>query len=296
MDEDPQFGRMTAWGTGTMGVGLLATALWLPYGIYVAGIILVLALLLFGGYIVWRTIRARRQRERFSSALEVQTAAAPKTISDPNQRADLDRVRQKFQKGLQEFKSRGKDIYKLPWYVIIGESGSGKTEAIRHSGIEFPPGMQDELQGSGGTVNMDWWFTNRGIILDTAGSMLFNEARAGEAPEWREFLRLLKRARPQCPVNGLFLVLSVESLIRDSADKIAQKASRIAQQLDIIQRALDVRFPVYLIVTKCDLLAGFREFFDSIDDPLLQHQMFGWSNPEPLDAHFRPDLVEQHLK
>ena len=297
MDKLPQLRRMSTWVLGATGVGALAAAIGIPrpYGIYVAPIILVLALLLFGGYILLHSIRARRQRERFSSALEAQTGAAPKAISDPNQRAALDKVRQKFQKGLQEFKSRGKDIYKLPWYVIIGESGSGKTEAIRHSGIEFPPGLQDELQGSGGTVNMDWWFTNNAIILDTAGSMIFNQARAGEAPEWREFLRLLKRARPHCPVNGLFLVLSVESLIRDSADTIKDKASRLAQQLDLIQRTLDVRFPVYLLVTKCDLLIGFREFFDSIDDPLLQHQMFGWSNPEPLDAHFRPDLVEQHL-
>jgi hypothetical protein len=288
---------MVKWALGATGLGAVSAAFFLPhpYGIIVAITILLFALLLFGGYFLWRRRRARREREQFSSAVEAQTAATPKAISDPNRRADLDRVRQKFQTGLQEYKKRGKDLYKLPWYVIIGESGSGKTEAIRHSGIDFPPGLQDELQGSGGTVNMDWWFTNRGIILDTAGSMLFNEARAGEAPEWREFLRLLKRARPQCPVNGLFLVLSVESLIRDSADKIAQKASRLAQQLDIIQRALDVRFPVYLVVTKCDLLAGFREFFDSIDDPLLQHQMFGWSNPDPLDTAFRPDLVEQHL-
>src|ERR1017187_9209463 len=297
MDEDSQFRKMVKGALGATGLGAVSAAFCLPnpYGIIVAVTILFFALLLFGGYFLWRRRRARREREQFSSAVEAQTAATPKAISDPNRRADLDRVRQKFQTGLQEYRKRGKDLYKLPWYVIIGESGSGKSEAIRHSGIDFPPGLQDELQGSGGTVNMDWWFTNRGIILDTAGSMLFNEARAGEAPEWREFLRLLKRARPQCPVNGLFLVLSVESLIRDSADKIAQKASRIAQQLDIIQRALDVRVPVCLIVTKCDLLAGFREFFDSIDDPLLQHQMFGWSNPDPLDAAFRPDLVEQHL-
>src|SRR5207247_1566705 len=71
--------------------------------------------------------------------------------------------------------------------------------------------------------------------------------------------------------------------------------SRLAQHLDLIQRTLDVRFPVYLLVTKSDLLTGFREFFDSIDDPLLQHQMFGWSNPDPLDSPFRPDLIEQHL-
>jgi hypothetical protein len=298
MEDDSKFGNVVKFGLGAVGLGGVVAAVTLPkpFGIWVAVIILVLALLFFGGYYLWRRLRARRRSRAFSSAIEAQTAAAPKAISDPNQRAALDKLRQKFQTGMQEFKSRGKDIYKLPWYVIIGESGSGKTEAIRHSGIEFPPGLQDELQGSGGTVNMDWWFTNRGIILDTAGSMIFRETQAGEAPEWGEFLRLLKKSRPHCPVNGLFLVLSIESLIKDSADRIAEKASRLAQQLDLIQRTLDVRFPVYLLVTKADLLTGFREFFDNIEDPLLQHQMFGWSNPDPLDSHFRPDLVEQHLK
>ena len=300
MDDDSKTQSMVKWALGAMGLGVLATAAaapklhWMSLWIILA--ILVLALLLFGGYYLWQKRRARRQREQFTSAIEQQTAAAPRAISDPNKRASLDKVRQKFQTGLQEFKSRGKDIYKLPWYVIIGESGSGKSEAIRHSGIDFPQGMQDELQGSGGTVNMDWWFSNRGIILDTAGSMLFSESRAGEAPEWGEFLRLLKKSRPHCPINGLMLVLSIESLIKDSADRIAQKAGILAKQLELIQKTLDVRFPVYLIVTKCDLLTGFREFFDNIDDPLLQHQIFGWSNPDPLDSPFRPELVEQHLK
>lgn len=298
MEDDSKFGSVAKWGLGVVGLGGVAAAVTLPkaYGLWVALGILVLFLLLFGGYFLWRRMHARRQSKMFTSALEAQTSAAPRAISDPNQRAALDKLRQKFQTGMQEFKSRGKDIYKLPWYVIIGESGSGKTEAIRHSGIEFPPGLQDSMQGSGGTVNMDWWFTNRAIILDTAGSMIFRESQAGEAPEWREFLRLLKKSRPNCPVNGLFLVLSIESLIKDSADKIAEKSSKLAQQLDLIQRTLDVRFPVYLVVTKADLLTGFRESFDNIEDPLLQHQMFGWSNPDPLDSHFRPELVEQHLK
>ena len=301
MDDDSKTQSMVKWALGAMGLGALASLglgpkLGWTYVLLIVLAIVVLALVLFGGYYLWQRRRARRQREQFTSAIEQQTAAAPRAISDPNKRASLDKVRQKFQTGLQEFKSRGKDIYKLPWYVIIGESGSGKSEAIRHSGIDFPPGMQDELQGSGGTVNMDWWFSNRGIILDTAGSMLFSESRAGEAPEWGEFLRLLKKSRPHCPINGLMLVLSIESLIKDSSDRIAQKAGTLAKQLELIQKTLDVRFPVYLIVTKCDLLTGFREFFDNIDDPLLQHQMFGWSNPDPLDSPFRPELVEQHLK
>src|SRR4051812_556055 len=298
MDDESKSGTVVKWGLGVLGLGAIGIAITTPtlVGIIIAASILLLGLLLFGGYFLWQRRRSRRQREQFIGDIEKQTAAAPRSISDPKQRADLDKVRSKFQTGLQEFKSRGKDIYKLPWFVIIGESGSGKTEAIRHSEIDFPPGLNKEHQGTGGTVNMDWWFTNRGVILDTAGSMVFPEAGAGQAPEWQEFLRLLKKARPDCPINGLFLVLSIESLIKDSSDKIAQKASRLAQHLDLIQRTLDVRFPVYLLVTKCDLLTGFRDFFESIDDPLLQHQMFGWSNPDPLDARFRPDLVDEHLQ
>ncbi len=297
MEDNSTFAGGGRWVLGAVGLGSLGSAFLLPYpySLIIALSIVVLFVLFFGGYMLWQRRKARREREQFTSAVEAQTAAAPKVISDPTQRANLDRVRQKFQTGLQEFKSRGKDLYKLPWYVIIGESGSGKSEAIRHSSIDFPPGMQDELQGSGGTVNMDWWFTNESIILDTAGSMVFNDAKPGETPEWKEFLRLLKRTRPDCPINGLFLVLSVDSLIRDAADTISSKASRLAQQLDLIQRTLDVRFPVYLLVTKCDLLTGFREFFD-VNDPDFQYQMFGWSNPDPLDSGFRPELVEQHLR
>jgi hypothetical protein len=303
MDDDSKVKTLVKCGLGMLGLGAIAAAVTIPkIGIWVALAILLLALIFFGGYYLWRRMRLRRQQQVLSSGVEEQAGAVPKTISDPRQRADLDALRRKFLDGLQVFKSRGKDIYKLPWFVIIGESGSGKSMAIRNSGIDFPPGMQDELQGSGGTINMDWWFTNRGIIVDTAGKMIIpDEAESDLRGEWKpptewiEFLRLLRRSRPHCPINGLLLVLSTESLIKDSADKIARKASRLAQQLDLIQRTLDVRFPVYLLVTKCDLMEGFRAFSDNITDPLLQHQMFGWSNPDPLDAAFRPDLVDQFL-
>ena len=53
---------------------------------------------------------------------------------------------------------------------------------------------------------------------------------------------------------------------------------------------------MFVLITKSDKLLGFREFFDDITDPILQHQILGWSNPDPLDAPFRPDLVDQHLE
>ena len=35
---------------------------------------------------------------------------------------------------------------------------------------------------------MNWWFTNNGIILDTAGRLMLPEVYTGDNPEWDEFL------------------------------------------------------------------------------------------------------------
>jgi hypothetical protein len=224
------------------------------------------------------------------------TSSTPKGITDAGKMAQLDDLRKKFEEGLSTFKTAGKSLYDFPWLLIVGEPGSGKTEAIRHCNIGFPPGLQDEFQGAGGTLNMNWWFTDHAVILDTAGRLMFEEVGAGQTSEWKEFLSLLKKFRYNCPINGLFLAIPADSLIKDSADEIEKKASQIARQLDVIQRILDVRFPVFVIITKSDLITGFRDFFFSIDDPQLQHQMFGWSNPAPLDEPFNATFIDQHIK
>jgi hypothetical protein len=253
-----------------------------------------IGVLLLGYGIVLRW-RRRRRGAPLERAILGNSASLPHGISEPARRAALDDLRKKFETGVAKFRSAGKDLYSLPWYVLVGEPGGGKTEAIRHCNVGFPPGLQDYTQGSGGTLNMNWWFTNHAIILDTAGRLMFDEVAPGSTNEWTEFMKQLVKARPNCPVNGMLLVIPVDSLITDSADKIEKKATRIAQQLDQIQRQLGVRFPVFVVVTKCDLINGFREFFDNLTDPQLQHQMLGWSNPAPLDQPFNPEQVDQHL-
>jgi hypothetical protein len=252
-----------------------------------------LLLIILAAFKFLAKVRSKGKGVPFAKALT--RLSSPGAVADPAQKARLDDLRKRFEEGTEKFRANGKDIYSLPWYIIAGPPASGKTEAIRHSGVGFPPGLQDFLQGTGGTLNMNWWFTNHAVILDTAGRMFMEEKAEGGSSEWKEFLKMLKTARPNCPINGLLLCISVDTLVKDTAEQIEQKAGVIARQLDVIQRTLDVRFPVFVIVTKCDLLNGWREFFDGIDDPQLQHQMLGWSNPSPLDSRFEPEKVADHL-
>ncbi|MDX2016190.1 MAG: type VI secretion protein IcmF/TssM N-terminal domain-containing protein, partial [Planctomycetota bacterium] len=261
---------------------------------WIGGGIAIIMILLF----LYRLILAWRDKAKgspFAKLIAGSASGGAGAAMDPAKKARMDDLRKKFEEGVTTFRAAGKDLYALPWYLLVGPSGSGKTEMLRHSNIGFPPGLQDCLQGAGGTVNMHWWFTNHAVVLDTAGRMFMEEVDQSQNSEWKEFLKMMRQARGNCPVNGMLLVIGIDSLIKDSAEQIEQKAGKIARQLDGIQRILDVRFPVYVVVTKCDLIPGFREFFDNIDDPQLQHQILGWSNPNNLDNTFNPDEVDKYL-
>ena len=243
-------------------------------------------------YVSWR---GRRRSKAMTGQLSAHSSGRPSSLNDPAHIATLDRLRENFSRGIEKFQAVGKDLYSLPWYVVCGEPGSGKTEAVRRCKVGFPPGLQDEMQGAGGTINMHWWFTNHAVLIDTAGKLLFQETPPGTTTEWTEFLNLLRTSRPHCPVNGLLLVIPSESLIKDSFEDIESKAGKIARQLNTIQRTLEVRFPVFVLITKCDKIVGFREFFAGVKNPQLQDQMTGWSNPAPLDTPFQLEAVSQHL-
>lgn len=289
------FGKVLVLGliVGVIAALLVVFAGSVAVWVVLAGVLLVIVLIML--YQAVLTAMSRKKAAPFQKALAGIGAMTPMGVTEPAKRARLDDLRRVFESGVEKFRAAGKNLYALPWYLVVGEPGSGKTEAIRHCNVGFPPGLQDELQGSGGTLNMNWWFTNHAVLLDTAGRLMFEEVEPGSTSEWQEFLKLLKKFRPACPVNGLLLVIPAESLIKDTADKIEKKASRIARQLDTVQRSLGVRFPVFVVITKADLINGFREFFDSVQDPALQHQMLGWSNPGSLDEPFKPEAVDDHL-
>lgn len=283
------------------GGGLLAAA-WAAgvspgFLIFLAAGAAVVVLLL----LCYKRIAAMAQRGKGGALLKGLLSGGSAATS-AELKAQLDDLRKKFEAGMEVFKTHGKTPLDVPWYLLVGEPGSGKSYLIRkvgRSGQWFPSGLQDELQGLGGTINMHWWFMKPAVVIDTAGKMLMKEVKTGESSEWKEFLKLLRNARPTCPINGMLLVIPADSLIRDRTEDIERKAGHIARQLELIQRTLDVRFPVFVVVTKCDLITGFRDFFSNVDDPQLQHQMLGWSNPATiaeLDKPFSPSDVDEHLE
>lgn len=256
----------------------------------IIGVTFVILLVLLGIFLLIVSLRKKKKGQQLSKALQKN--------ADSGEVSGIESMRSNFEEGIEKLRKAGKNVYDLPWFLLAGQAGSGKTEAIRrsHAKEDFPPGLNDLMQGVGGTLNMNWWFTNQGIILDTAGRVFEEKVEAGKTNEWQEFLKLLKRVRKNTPINGFLLAIPADSLIRDNTADIEQKASHVAEQITLVQNVLGVRFPVFILITKADFIPGFREFVANISEPNLQQQMLGWSNPNGLDEAFEPEHVDNYLE
>lgn len=270
-------------------------------GLYTTIYVGVSALAGLGMFFFDRSKKAKA--DGFAKSVE-SNAASAEGVKDPHKIAQLDHLRKEFQRGIDIYRQYGKDLYSLPWYVVVGESESGKTEMLRRSEIGFPDKLQDRWQGAGGTLSMHWWFTNRAVILDTAGRLFVDEGEAAASrAQWTNFLQMLKKNRPDCPINGLLLVIPSNRLLTHPNSEIEaarlaeldKNAGQIATQMETLQSELGVRFPVYILITKMDKLSGFREFFARIESPEERYQMLGWSNPAALGSDFDPQSVADYM-
>ncbi|WP_267359722.1 MULTISPECIES: type VI secretion system membrane subunit TssM [unclassified Methylobacterium] len=161
-------------------------------------------------------------------------------------------------------------LYDLPWYVIIGPPGAGKTTALVRSGLKFPlaKGRTPEaVAGLGGTRYCDWWFTEDAVLIDTAGRYTTQDTSPkGDRSSWFAFLALLRRARPRQPINGVLVAISIEDLLTGGDAASEAHAAAVRARLIELHEQLKVDFPVYVIFTKMDLIAGFTEFFGQLSE------------------------------
>ncbi|GGB45903.1 type VI secretion protein IcmF [Roseibium aquae] len=195
----------------------------------------------------------------------------------PDRSADeVELIRERFEAALKKLRDNPLDgnkkrnfLFELPWYIIIGPPGTGKTTILRNSGLEFPLAEdgQDAIQGIGGTRNCDWWISNDAVLIDTAGRYTTQDVNQGiDSAAWNGFLELLLKFRRRRPVNGVVLAISIADVAMTSESERARQADILRQRLRELHRAFGMRLPVYVMFTKCDLVAGFDEYFDPLKE------------------------------
>jgi type VI secretion system protein ImpL len=189
-------------------------------------------------------------------------------------------------RGLRSLFEGKRYLYELPWYLVLGGAGAGKTTALLNAGLQFPLARQTgraptrmAATSNEGTSHADWWFTNEAVLIDTAGRYTTHDRNPDTDPaEWLGFLGLLRKHRSRAPLNGVIVVLDAAGLLTATATQRAEHAATVRDRLADLREELGIRFPVYVIVTKLDVLRGFNEYFQSLTSD-ARTQVWGFTLP-----------------
>ena len=261
----------------SIGVALILAIVWIvdPLSNVIAGsflgpdtsrwVAVLLVLIWYGAWTLYKKLKASKADSQLAAAVVQQG----KTAEKPS--ADVVQLRERFEEAiaaLQQKKRGGHALYELPWYVIIGAPGSGKTTALVNSGLHFPLEQRTgkgALRGVGGTRNCDWWFAEEAVLLDTAGRYTTQDSDASaDSAGWAEFLALLKKHRRRRPLNGVIFAVSAQDLMTQGQAGREAHVAAARRRLNELNKELRINLPVYVLVTKCDLVSGFTEYFDDL--------------------------------
>ena len=247
-------------------------------------------------YHLWRWFRTRKNNQQMMDNL-VDSAEISSDEADSEE--EIQTLSENLQDALNTIKSVQKkdgtkqNLYQLPWYVIIGPPGAGKTTLLANSQLHFPLSDKygkDAIRGVGGTRNCDWWFTDEAILLDTAGRYTTQDSRESvDQAAWKGFLELLRKSRTKQPINGVILAVSLSDILQFSEEEVEQHALTIRKRVQELYKHLGIKFPVYMVFTKCDLLSGFTEFYDELN---AEERSQVWGMTFPYDDNSENSAVE----
>lgn len=279
---------------------LVSIAKWTPLGrVWVRLVLILLVFAVWGARFAWRRWRTRRR----NAAMMAELGDAPSAAISAHETLaadDIAAMEERAQKALALMRDakvgkKGEFIYELPWYVIIGPPGAGKTTALKNSGLDFPIAQtlgDEPVRGIGGTRTTEWWFTDQAVLIDTAGRYTTQDSdEAVDAQVWRGLLDLLRRHRPRQPITGVIVAISVTDLTGVDESAAIAHGKAVRQRINEIHAAFGVRTPVYILLTKMDLLAGFTEFFDDLSSHEREQV---WGETWPL-ATSQEGITTAHL-
>lgn len=198
---------------------------------------------------------------------------APSQYTDPALRKATAVLQKRFYGALRflhktKIARQGKNIRlnQLPWFLMIGPQSAGKTTLLAKSNVNFI--LQRQFQGQSEadikpSEHCDWWVTRDASVIDVP-ARYFNEiSRATKSPAlWEFYLRLVKDQRGKDAFHGVIITLPLPEIMQQADSKRYQTMLKnIFHRLHEFQQHFQEKLPLYLLVTKCDKLPGFTEFF-----------------------------------
>lgn len=265
---------------------------WIFIGLGILVVILLIVLVVW----LWRSRAARKADDG-----DAPPAAA---ANDDESRSEIflspRAMRRSFRQGLdiyRDYVAGSRNLYLVPWFLTVGEVGAGKSTLLGSLDSNRPPAETLDEE-TGRAAGCTWWYYDDAVVLDIGGESILR-ADGTSVPDlaWQRILGLLQRYRGRRPVDGIVLAVPAGDLWgpdRLTPAQVADKARNVYAKLWQAQKVLGLCLPVYLVITKCDVIPGFSAFARALPEA-RRNDMLGWSSPQAADAAFRPERVDEAI-
>lgn len=233
--------------------------------------------------ILFQKIRGAWQRKGPAPSLQAALAVSRLHALQQNIREALRFLRKKH---LGSFFYR----QKLPWYIVLGSSQTGKTSLLATSGLPFVSTNAQPLEHIAPTDYCQWFFGKEAIFIDTSGSLMLPQPIDITALDlWKKCIQLLSRSRHFHPLDGIILALDIVDFQTQSFEQRRQYVDTLLHHLQAFSHPI----PVYILLTRCDRLQGFTEFFHmhTLEE---REQICGISMPPTTQQDFASCLEAQY--
>lgn len=173
--------------------------------------------------------------------------------------------------------------YRLPLYLVIGPEKSGKSAML--NGLSFM-----HLAGENKINENVWHLFDNGVLFEVPANIFFDK----ETKFWKFLLHVFSYFRPRRPVDGVILTVPADILGRNHSTDISQYARETVFKMTVLQKELNFRVPIYVVITKSDVISGFSAFCTELD-PSEKGQIIGWSSKDNIDAEIKKNMVNEAL-
>lgn len=177
----------------------------------------------------------------------------------------------------------GNPLHVLPWYMVVGKSGTGKTTALTRTRLASSIQKVSQSTPIQQTANYDWWFFDRAVVIDCAGRYVEAADLEEDRSEWELGLDLLAKYRGKEGLNGLVLAISAERLQHIERDALIDEGRVIRERIEQLIRLFGKRFPIYVLVTQCDRIYGLEQWAGQLPENALEQAMGFLAVPESGD-------------
>lgn len=150
-----------------------------------------------------------------------------------------------------------KPPYQVPWYLVIGDPGTGRSTAVRSQFLTWSMG-DGPLPPATSTPFCTYWMADECVLIEPEGHVL---GPRRDPALLEQFCAELIRQRPREPLDGIIVVMNIAQFADMDEPNVQAYGRAFREVLVEIGRHFGVDVPTYVIATRFDTIWGFADVF-----------------------------------